>query len=265
MKRFLIIIIVIFIALFNSTIVVGASIQNPVSPAKSPTPSPNNISPTDSEIEKIQKIKDMVASKVAELKLVEKKGLLGKVVETSTNQITISDLENNNRIIDVDELTKFVSNDPNARSFGISDLKEGNLISAVGLYNKETKRLLARFVYLTKKPPVQFSGTITDKDKVNYTLTVENKSKEIKTIDIETSTKTTIYQKNYGLLKSGFSKTGVEDEVLVTGYYDLKDKNVLIADRIMVISDLISKPSPSSNPSPSQTILSPTLKSNQWR
>ena len=112
---------------------------------KAPT---KNAIPTKDEIEKISDkvdaLKDKVASRVAQLNLVERRGIIGIVEDVSDTQITIIDLNDKTRIIDVDELTKFSSEDDN--SFGISDIKKGSKISALGLYNKESRRLLARFV-----------------------------------------------------------------------------------------------------------------------
>ena len=50
-----------------------------------------------------------IASRVAQLKLVEKRGIIGTVTNVTNTQITLSDIQNNTRFIDVDELTKFTS------------------------------------------------------------------------------------------------------------------------------------------------------------
>ncbi|OGH12362.1 MAG: hypothetical protein A2857_01350 [Candidatus Levybacteria bacterium RIFCSPHIGHO2_01_FULL_36_15] len=226
---------------------------------KLPSATPEDTPITPSELDKIQKIKEMVASKVAELKLVEKRGVAGHVQETSTNQITVSDINNKRRIMDIDELTKFQGNSSSSKSFGISDLKSGDLISTVGLYNKETKRLLARFVYLTKTLPVQFEGVVTDKDEIEYTLIVKSQSGETKTIDIESSTKTKSYSQENELVKSGFSKIDISDKLLITGFYDLKDKNLIIADRIVILTYLFNL-NKNITPTPDKAQLSPALK-----
>src|SRR3972149_12145987 len=89
----------------------------------------DNTSTAASELEKIQKLKEMVASRVAELKLVEKRGILGTVKEVSKNtQLTIEDNKGNLRIIDIDELTRFQGLSA-SKSFGISDVKAGDLMS----------------------------------------------------------------------------------------------------------------------------------------
>src|SRR5260221_6373171 len=83
--------------------------------ALSPTPAPNSLE------QQISNLKDKIASRVAQLKLVDKRGIIGNVTDVTQNQITVSDVKGNTRYIDVDELTKFSS--PSAKSsFGISDI-----------------------------------------------------------------------------------------------------------------------------------------------
>ena len=76
----------------------------------------------------INQLKDRIASRVAELKLVQRRGIVGTANEISDTQITLTDVQNNTRFVDVDELTKFAS--PSAKgSFGISDIGKGNTSS----------------------------------------------------------------------------------------------------------------------------------------
>ena len=95
----------------------------------------------DTVDDKINSLKDKIASRVAELKLVEKRGFYGAVIEISGTQLTVTDQKNATRFIDVDELTKFSS--PSAKeSFGISDITKGTKIAIIGLYNKQSKKEL---------------------------------------------------------------------------------------------------------------------------
>lgn len=182
---------------------------------------------------KAQKIMEMVASKAADLKWLEKKGLLGNIKEVSNTQITFEDLNKNVRIIDIDELTKFEASSSAVSSFGISDLKKNDLFSFIGLYNKETKRLLARFAVQKNTLPVQFEGMVLDKDKTEFTLKVVDEEGKTKTIEVETSTRTKSYDKDKNAVKSGFSKIETGERIIANGFYDLKDKNKIIADRII--------------------------------
>src|SRR3989344_3522321 len=78
------------------------------------TPTPTLIDLSD----QIDDLKSKIASKVAQLNLVEKRGIYGIVADASDTQITLKTVNGNTRFIDVDELTKF-SSDSND-SFGIS-------------------------------------------------------------------------------------------------------------------------------------------------
>lgn len=216
-------------------------------------------SPTDKgELQTIEKIKDMVASKVAQLNLVEKKGVLGQVTDVTTTQVKIKNIHGESQTVDIDELTAF-NGDSSSDNFGISDVKKGDMMSFVGLYNKDTEHLLARFVRKAPALPVIFDGVVSEKDTKNYTLTLINDKGEKKIIDIETSTKTALYTKADGMEKSGFSKTDPGVRAVVSGFADKQKADHIIADRILVLQDAplsstMKKyvPSTSSSPIPSK-------------
>ncbi len=205
--------------------------------ANTPTPKPSaGAVPTDpADLEKIQKIKDIVASKVAELNLVEKRGIIGTVKEISGMKITVTDIKGDIRQIDVDELTKF---NMSKTSTGISDIEKGGTYSFVGLYNKETQRLLVRTINSTSTVPVYFEGAVASLDKKNYQLEVANEKGEIKKVDIENSTKTSLATVEGDLEKSGFSKLEVNERVLAIGFWDKKDNNLLSSLRVIHFSDV---------------------------
>lgn len=225
-----------------------------VSAATKPTPFPsqNQVSTDSADIEKIQKIKDIVASKVAELKLVEKRGIIGKLKDVAGMQLTIVDIKGNTRKIDVDELTKFSFSDKSTA--GISALEKGTSYSFVGLYNKETERLLARDIDTVSSIPVYFEGAIFSVDSKNYQLVAVNEKGEKKTIDIQSSTKTSLATVDGDLQRSGFSKLSENERVLAVGFWDKKDPNLLATLRIIHFKDIppskqmqsyIKSPSPS--------------------
>lgn len=196
-----------------------------------PRPSQNQISSDSAELEKIQKIKDIVAKKVTELNLVEKRGIIGTLKEVSGMQLTITDIKGNIRHFEVDELTKFSFS--TKTTVGISDLEKGSMYSFVGLYNKETQKLLVRDVDSVDTIPVYFEGAISDVDSDNYQLSVVNERGEKKKVDIQNSTKTSLASTDGNLTKSGFSKLEVNERVLAIGFWDKKDKDLLSTLRII--------------------------------
>src|SRR5574342_384350 len=114
--------------------------------AATPTPT-TAASPTKEALDKklseqISNLKEKIASRVSELNLVDRRGMIGVISEVSGNKITATDISNKTRFIDVDEITKF-SSSSDEKSFGLSDLKKGMRISVLGIYNKQSKRILA--------------------------------------------------------------------------------------------------------------------------
>lgn len=215
------------------TVLPGQAFAAAATPTPTPTDEKSAIS--DKLNQEINNLKEKIASRVSELNLVEKRGLIGTIAEVSGNQVTITDLSGKSRFIDVDEITKFSS--PGNKSFGISDLTKGTRITTLGLYNKQSKRLLARFINTTADP-VFVSGSIGSVDTKNFTLTVlSDKQKETK-IDNQNTTKIFNYSKDGGMAKLGFSKLTTGDRVFVMGYPDKSNPSMIVADRIVVAPSL---------------------------
>lgn len=234
-----------------------------VTPTTTPTPTKSAKTTPDPKAtqadKQIEKIKDLVASKVAELKLVEKKGMVGTVKAKSNTEITLVDTKNQEVQVDIDELTKFDGGTD--KTFGISDIEKGDVISCIGLYNKDSKKLLARFVSKADNIPVVVVGAVLDKDPEEFTLTLVESNGDKKTIDIATSTKTTSYEDGESA-KSGFSKIEVGSRLVVAGFMDTKIDNQLNASRIVYFVSLpassdmkkhLSQPTEEPTPTPTKT------------
>ncbi|MEX2013036.1 MAG: hypothetical protein WD967_01390, partial [Candidatus Levyibacteriota bacterium] len=199
---------------------------------------------------KAQKLLELVASDTARLNLTEKRGIIGTVTDTSSTQIKIEDVQGNTRFIDVDELTKFSSPDAKG-SFGISDIESGSTIGALGLYNKSSRRLLARFVNVMTIPQY-VHGAVTIIDTENFAFNVETDTNKTLGIDVETVTKTNSYTLEEGLVRSGFSKITEGTNVVIVGYSDIKEANKILASFIFLFPDLPKNPAinvPGSNSS----------------
>ena len=179
----------------------------------STTPPPTAIQ--DKLINQINDLKEKIASKVAQLKLVDKRAIIGTVVDKTNTQITIDDLNNQTRFIDVDEITKFSGPDASS-SFGISDITKGTNITILGLYNKESRRITARFINTITLTRF-ISGAVVSLNKDEGTFKVIDEDGRQSTIDVENVTKTSAYLKDGTLEKSGFSKITVGSRVTLAG------------------------------------------------
>lgn len=183
----------------------------------------------------IQQLGNEIASKTAQLNLVEKRGIIGTVTDSSTSQITLTDVSGNTRFIDVDELTKFSSSSNS--SFGISDVKNGITLGVLGLYNKQSRRILARDVDVMDTFPTTIFGEVSNIDKVNYEITIVKGNNGKAVAEIEDVTTTDAFTGG-SLTRSGFSKMQTGQTVSVTGYPDKQDKNKILASQIIVLSDI---------------------------
>lgn len=214
------------------------------------TPSPEPAEKQDALNDQVSDLKERIASRVAQLKLVEKRGIIGTVTDVSDTQITLSDLTNNTRFVDVDELTKFAS--PSAKeSFGISDITKGNTIGVLGLYNKQSRRLLARFVEILRMSKT-IHGAVAALDDKNFVIEVTT-TEGNKTVDVENITKTYSYTRGSDargseLSRSGFSKIKENQRITVVGFPDIKDRNRLIASRLIHFTDIPKNPKLSVKP-----------------
>lgn len=208
---------------------------NAATPTPSPEATPSKTALNEKLNEQINQLKEKIASRVSELNLVEKRGMIGTVSEVSGSKITIKDIQGNTRFVDVDEITKFSS--ASNKTFGLSDIIKGTKISVLGLYNKQSKRILARFIN-TSVDPVFLSGTITNIDSKNFIITIKTTdNKELK-LDNQTSTKTYAYDKEEGLVRSGFSKLEVGYRITTIGFPDTKDATMIVPSRIIDLSSL---------------------------
>ena len=206
---------------------------------------PSDAAPTPTTTDD-QQIKEQlienIASRVAELKLVEKRGIIGVVTDVSNTQITISDVQNKTRFIDVDELTKFSS--PSAKgSFGISDITKGTTLGALGLYNKESRRLLARFVNVITLPKFIYA-TVDSIDSKNFSLNATAEDKKSLIVNVQNSTKISLHNKEAGLTRSSFSKISQNDDIIVIGFALAGNENMVAASRIIILADLPKIPKP---------------------
>lgn len=234
----------LFIVILNNT---GQSVSaaTPTPTTKQPTVTVSDkVSPTEEKAgeklnDQINQLKERIASKVAELNLVEKRGVVGEVAEASGNQISITDLSGKTRFIDVDEITKFSSQ--SAKSFGLSDIVKGTRISILGLYNKQSQRILGRFIESFTSPTF-ITGRIGQIDRKNFTITLVSENEKQTKIDIETATRISINTKDGGTEKYGFSKLEIGNVILVTGYPEKSAPGLISGTRVLYLPELPKNP-----------------------
>lgn len=237
--------------------------------AQTTTPSPA-ITPTQADIQQIDALKNQIASKVAQLNLVEKRGIIGTVTDANNSQITLTDVNGNIRFVDVDELTKFSNPNVSGTSFGISDITKNMTLGILGLYNKQSRRILAREIDVLTLPNI-LTGAVYSVDNKNFNFYIVSEDNKQTFIDVENITKTYSYSAGAVLVNAGFSKIKVSETVMVIGFFDKQNNDHIIASRIILLPDVPMSPkintTPALNPGASITpstgsgrILTPIIK-----
>lgn len=190
---------------------------------------------------KIDEIKEKIASTVAQLNLVSKKAFIGEITKLEKNQLTI-ERRGEAKIVEVDELTAYTENaKAKKQEIAFEDLDVGDTIVAIGLYNKDSRRLLARFV-LIKDIPLALSGAVREVDIKGGTIAVEDKRTGKKFIvDIETTTKTNNYTPQSGITKSGLSKIEIGQRAHVYGLPDSDEGDRMTALRVLLLPEKIAE------------------------
>jgi len=222
-------------------LIVATSIsKNAYAVTSTPTPTPAN-SPTQSDIQQIDDLKTRIASRVAQLNLVEKKGIIGTVTDSTNSQITLNDINGNTRFVDVDELTKFSNANASGTSFGISDINKGMSITVLGIYNKQSRRILARLINTITLPKI-IIGTVTAIDKKIFNFYIASENNKQTFIDIETISKTYSYSSGGNIISAGFSKISTDETILVIGFPDKQNPEHIISSRTILFPDVPKNP-----------------------
>ncbi|MCL6096091.1 MAG: hypothetical protein M1444_00190 [Patescibacteria group bacterium] len=223
--------------------------------ALSATPTPA-VSPTQGDIQQIDDLKNRIASRVAQLNLVEKRGIIGTVTDATNSQITLTDVNGNIRFVDVDELTKFSNPNASGTTFGISDITKNMKLGILGLYNKQSRRILARQINVLTLPNI-LMGAVYSIDSKNFNFYIVSEDNKQTFIDVENITKTYSYSTNASLVSAGFSKIKVEESIVVIGFPDKQASSRIIASRIVLLPDVPKNPKinyiPALNPGTSIT------------
>jgi len=227
--------------------------KNIYAAAATPTPA---TTPTQGDIQQIDDLKTRIASRVAQLNLVEKKGIIGTVTDATNSQITLTDINGNIRFVDVDELTKFSNPNASGTSFGISDINKGMTLGVLGLYNKQSRRILARQVNVLTMPNILI-GAVSSIDSKNFNFYIVSENNKQTFIDVENITKTYSYNSGASLVSAGFSKIKIDESVIIIGFPDKQNPEHIIGSRILLFPDVPRNPKinyvPALNPGASIT------------
>ena len=197
---------------FLTVITLDVTAQSPSSPAISKTVS---ITPSEPIDINVQRLKDKIATKVAELRKDSNTVVAGYIEKIEKSAVTVGVADGKKFTLAYDDtVTKIISLvTGKAQEAEFADLKKGTYVVASGIQVEQVVN--ASTIYIDKEYAVA-SGKITDLDAKKFTLNVLTSEKDQYILDVETTTKQTLLDiKTNTAQKAGFSKIKVGDTVHV--------------------------------------------------
>ncbi len=211
----------------------------------SPTPQA-----TVSSERKIRELNEKLASRVAELNVLSQKVFKGEI-KTISDQKIIFSVGGNEVTANLNDDTTIseIASDFKKKQIKLDDLKVGQTVYVWGTFNATTNTLTAKAAVVMQLP-LALVGKIKNIDKKNFQITVLSSTKDY-LVDIDQTTRTSLYDRQKGLTRSGFSKFSEGQLIYVYGFLTVtkEGKELLPAGRILILAEAPS-PSPSITPTP---------------
>ena len=209
----------------------------------------------------LEALKTRLATKVAELRTVVKRAMSGTVKTVSLTSATVETKTKDIKIELTDDVTVAQIIGGKRAKLDISDLSANDSVTVFGTYDETLDLLKAQHIFIESNAKIsRVSGTVADVDTEAFQITVNTRESRGVTIDFEKTTKTTLWTKDGGLVKGGFSKLAVGDSVRIVGKPNTKDANRVSAVRILDLGNITgaastptAPPTPTVEASPSAT------------
>lgn len=220
----------------------GNSYAESTTPKASPTDSTRKILITGEKNEeqgsKIDDLKDRLATKVAELRKLQKQAITGTVKEVSVATMSIETKTKTIKIDLVDDLPVVQFIKGVRTKLSIEDIAENDIVTVFGSYDSTLDVLSPGLVFIQNTLPVRIHGIIKSIDSDGGTFVLSHHDGTELTIDVQSTTKTERWSSIDGITKSGFSKLAVEDKVHVTGSYAPKSTTTIKATKVVSLGSL---------------------------
>ncbi|OGG13844.1 hypothetical protein A2875_03685 [Candidatus Gottesmanbacteria bacterium RIFCSPHIGHO2_01_FULL_46_14] len=201
--------------------------------AQTPTPTPSPVNQN-----KIDDLKERIATKVAELRQTQKQAISGSVKSISISTLSIETQTKEVKIELKDDIAVAQLIGRKRTDLKIDDIDKGDFVVVFGDYDSGLDILDAKLIYIQATPPERISGTVTDVDDKAFTFTVLATGNRRVIVDFEKTTLINTWSKEAGIAKAGFSKISVGDSIQVLGKPVPKKENRLSAMRILDLGNL---------------------------
>lgn len=202
----------------------------------------------------INDLKDRLATKVAELRQLQRKAIFGTVKAVSTSTATIETKTKDVKIELTDDIKIAQIIKGTRTKLTADNLDKGDQVAVFGEFDTTLDLLKAKVIFIQAAPTQRIAGIVTDVTKADYTVTVKTPEGKSYIVDIETVTKIAVWTADRGIAKGGFSKVTVGDTIHVIGMAAKKDDRVS-AGRILDLGNLTgtaptATASPTAKPTP---------------
>ncbi|GEM_PF-533931 len=224
-----------------------------------PSAQPSKEASDSARKKQIENLKDRLATKVAELRQIQKRAIFGTVKDISIATLTIETKTKNIKIERNDDIQVFQVLKGKRTKLSTEDIDKGDFVVIFGDYDATLDILKAKIIFIQPVPLTRVWGKIKDINTKDFTVTITTKDQQDIVIDIEKSTKVSAWSKNQGIGKSGFSKITKGDTLHILGSIVPKKENRISADRILNLGNITN--SPVDIPSTLQKEASPTATS----
>ncbi len=194
---------------------------------------------TSATTQKIEDLKDRLATKVAQLKTTQRRAISGTVKAISITSFTVETPTRDLKIELTDDITVIQYLKGKRTILTLEDIAKGDSVVVFGQFDTTLDLLTARVVFIQGALPEYAAGTVSARDDKEFTLTITTPESQTFTIDIEKTTKTLLWDKEKKeLVKSSFSKITNGSTIHVMGFAVPKMEQRISADRILDLGNL---------------------------
>jgi len=225
-KRFLMFLCFVLVAAATAQSVLAATPTATKSAAPKATTTPNT---------KIEDLKDRLATKANELRVLSKKAVVGILKSVGVAQATIELPTKDIKIELVDDIPVIQYLKGKRTKLTVDDLDTGDPLVVFGTYDATLDILSAKYLFIqdaVQRYEKHLTGTVTEIDSKKYTITMKAFEGQQVILDIESTTKTNILNGDKQE-KSGFSKITAGDRLVVYAVVEPKKTDLYSAIRIL--------------------------------
>lgn len=204
--------------------------------AANASPSATPMTTDTDKTKQIEDLKERLATKVAELRQMERRAIEGVVKTTSITSFTVETKTKDLKIELTDSL-KVVQYLKGKRTvLKTDDISKNDPVVIFGDYDTSLDLMKAKVVFITGAIPLRINGIVTSSDEKDFSFTMVTADKTEYTVDFEKNTKSFEWTVDNKTTKSGFSKIQKGNYVTILGSINPKDDKRISATKIVTLN-----------------------------